>query len=77
MSLADKQELHQLINDCNNEILLTEVKNLLNSQTVTDWWDELTSEDKSLVLESEVQYEKGSFISHDKLVQQFEEWKKK
>jgi len=77
MSLTDKQELHQLINDCNNEILLTEVKNLLKSPTVIDWWEELNPEDKSLVMESEIQYEKGRFISHDKLVQQFEEWKTK
>ena len=75
--MIDKQELQQLINDCDNEILLAEVKELLKSEDIKDWWEELSSEDKNLVMESEMQYEKGNFISHDKLVQQFEEWKKK
>ncbi len=75
--MIDKQELHQLINTCDNEIVLAEVKDLLKSGEVKDWWEDLTLEDKNLVLESEIQYDKGNFISHDKLVQQFEEWKKK
>ncbi len=75
--MIDKQELHQLINTCENEIVLGEIKDLLKSEEVKDWWEDLTLEDKNLVLESEIQYDKGNFISHDKLVQQFEEWKKK
>ncbi len=75
--MIDKQELHQLINTCDNEIVLGEIKDLLKSDEVKDWWEDLTSEDKNLVMESEIQYDKGNFISHDKLVQQFEEWKKK
>ncbi len=73
--LANKEQIHELIDNCNNEILLSEVKELLQSSE--DWWEDLSSEDKNLVMESEMQYEKGNFISHDILVQQFEEWKKK
>jgi hypothetical protein len=36
-----------------------------------------SSEKQNLVRESEVQYDKGDFISHDELMQRFEEWKKK
>lgn len=42
-----------------------------------DWWDELSEADKNLVMESEAQYNKGNFISHDELMQRFEAWKKK
>ena len=35
-----------------------------------DWWDELTEEDKNRVMESEAQYEKGDFISHEELMRQ-------
>lgn len=77
MGTVNKQILHQLINDCNNEIVLSEVEELLKSSSKNDWWNDLSSEDKSLVMESEIQYEKGNFISHNKLLQQFEEWKKK
>ena len=72
-----KKELHQLIDNCDNEVLLAEAKELLQSADVKDWWDELTEEDKNLVMESESEYEKGNFINHAELMQQFEEWKKK
>ncbi len=72
-----KAELHQLIDNCDNEILLAEAKEILLSNSLKDWWEELTPEDKNLVLESEIQYEQGKFISHTKLIHQFEEWKKK
>lgn len=75
--MIDKHEIHQLINTCDNEIVLAEVKDLLKSEEVNDWWKDLSSEDKNLIMESEMQYEKGNFINHDTLVQQFEEWKKK
>ncbi len=77
MSNIEKKELHQLIDDCDNEILLAEVKEILLSTSVEDWWDELTAEDKNLVMESEFQYKHGEFVSHNNLMQQFEEWKKK
>ena len=59
-------------------MLLSEAKSLLESdKEVKDWWDELTEEDKNLVMESEAEYKKGNFISNDELMQQFEAWKKK
>ena len=77
MEAGLKKELHQLIDNCDNEVLLAEAKELLQSADVKDWWDELSEEDKNLVMESESEYEKGNFINHAELMQQFEEWKKK
>ncbi|MEI9934320.1 MAG: hypothetical protein WDM71_05595 [Ferruginibacter sp.] len=77
METTIKQELHQLVDKCDNEVLLTEAKELLQSGEIKDWWNELTEEDKTLVLESEAEYEKGNFITHKELMRQFEEWKKK
>jgi hypothetical protein len=78
MNTEIKNELHKLIDNCDNEMLLSEAKTLLESnKQVKDWWDELTEEDKNLVMESEAEYEKGNFISHKELIQQFEAWKKK
>lgn len=72
-----RNELHKLIDDCDNELLLSEAKTLLESnRQVKDWWDELTEEDKNLVMESEAEYEKGNFTSHKELMQQFEAWKR-
>ncbi|MBS1620703.1 MAG: hypothetical protein JSS80_03630 [Bacteroidetes bacterium] len=75
MNIAIKKELHQLVDKCDNEMLLEEAKVLL--QDGKDWWDELTDEDKNLIMESEAQYGKGDFISHEELMKRFEEWKKK
>ncbi len=71
-----KNALHQLIDKCDNEILLSEAKEILLSALSKDWWEDLTPEDKSLVLESEIQYEQCKFIFDNDLVQQFEEWKR-
>lgn len=75
MDITIKKELHQLIDKCDNEKLLEEAKVLLQSDK--DWWDELTDEDRSLVMESEDQYGKGDFVSHEELMNRFEAWKKK
>ncbi len=75
MNETIKQELHQLVDKCNNEQILEDAKELLQSNK--DWWDELSAADQQLVLESEAEYNKGNFISHEELMQRFEEWKKK
>ncbi len=40
MNNAIKQELHQLVENCNNELSLEEAKALF--QCEKDWWEELT-----------------------------------
>ncbi len=72
-----KDELHQLVNNCDNELLLEEAKAILQNNVVKDWWDELTDEDKDSLVESEKQYENGEFITHAALMHEFEAWKKK
>lgn len=43
MSNDIKNELHKLVDNCNNEMLLSEAKALLElNKQVKDWWDELT-----------------------------------
>lgn len=77
MSPDIKYQLHQLIDQCEDTVLLEEAKVLLEAAKESDWWDELSEEDKNLVMESEAQYGKGNFISHEELLQRFEAWKKK
>lgn len=72
-----KNELHKLIDNCDNELLLIETKKLLEEGSeVKDWWDELTEEDRNILLESEAEYEKGNFISNKELMRQFEAGKR-
>jgi hypothetical protein len=67
-----KQRLHELIDNCDNELLLEEVKAIL--QLGNDWWDKLPAPDKNLLMESEAKYGKGIFISHEELIKRFQEW---
>jgi hypothetical protein len=53
MDILIKKELHELIDKCDNESVLDEVKALLESDKVVDWWDELSEIDKNLVKESD------------------------
>jgi hypothetical protein len=53
MNILIKKELHELIDKCDNESVLEEVKALLESDKVVDWWDELSEIDKNLVKESD------------------------
>ena len=72
-----KSELHRLVDTCSNDLLLQEVKAILESSTTEDWWTSLPENDKLLVLESETEYNKGDFITHTQLKEELQKWKKK
>ena len=77
MDAVTKEELHQLIDKCDNVVLLSEVKEILLSNSLVDWRDELTEEDKHLLMESKQQYNQGKFVSNTELMKQLDEWRKK
>jgi hypothetical protein len=78
MSPDLKQKLHLLVDNCNDEYLLEEAKAVLESSTSgKDWWDELSEEDKEQFREGEEEHEHGHSITHNRLMHQFGEWKKK
>jgi hypothetical protein len=77
MSKFLKSQLHHLVDTCENDLLLQEVKNILESSSVADWWEELPEKDKLMVMESEVEYKNGEFITHSQLKEQLAAWKKK
>lgn len=73
-----KQKLHMLIDSCNDEFLLEEARAVLESpQTGKEFFNELDDEDIETFLEAEEEHEKGHVATHNRLMHQFEEWKKK
>ena len=70
-----KEKLHLLVDACSNEALLEEIKTLLESSGAEDWWNDLSTTDQNLLLESEAQYERKEFTTHSELMKRFEEWK--
>lgn len=78
MNTEVKQKLHLLVDNCNDEYLLEEAKAVLESdKSGKDWWDDLSEEDKEQFLEGEEEHEQGHPITHNRLMHQFGEWKKK
>ena len=77
MSDILKYQLHKLVDTCESDFLLQEVKTILESSSIEDWWSTLTEKDKLLVMESENEYKKGQFITHTQLKEQLQQWKKK
>jgi hypothetical protein len=77
MKTQIKNELHQLIDNCENEVLLTEAKELFKSETSSDWWDEMSETDRALILKSEIEYKEGKFTKHAMVMQELHEWIKK
>ncbi|HEU4633953.1 MAG TPA: hypothetical protein VFS22_08215 [Flavisolibacter sp.] len=73
-----KQKLHQLVDTCNDEFLLEEAKAVLESEeSGKEFWDELDDEDRESFLGGEEEHEQGHSITHNRLMHQFGEWKKK
>ena len=73
-----KQKLHVLVESCNDEYLLEEAKAVLESEeSGKEFWDELDEEDKETFLGAEEEHEQGHSITHNRLMHQFGEWKKK
>ncbi|HRO43171.1 MAG TPA: hypothetical protein PL009_10075 [Flavipsychrobacter sp.] len=72
-----KQQLHLLIDRCNDELILKEAKAVFENISETDWWNDLTEEDRILIRESETQYEHGNYRSHIEIGKDLDSWKKK
>ena len=73
-----KQKLHQLVDNCNDEFLLDEARAVLESEkTGKEFWNELDEEDQENFLGTEEEHEQGHTLTHNRLMHQVGEWKKK
>ena len=71
-----KQKLHLLIDSCNDELLLEEARAVLEStETANEFFDELDEDDRDSFLEGEDEHDKS--VTHHRLMNQCEAWKKK
>ena len=78
MSYLIKQKLHQLIDLCDNESQLEDIRSILQDQDSSyDGCDELSKKEQDQIRESEEQYERGEYISFNELMSQMDSKKKK
>lgn len=63
-----KDTIHQLVEECNDEVVLSNAIEILeHSRNKQDWWQELNEEQRQLTLTSLDQSANGETISHEML----------
>lgn len=73
-----KNQLHQLIESTDDEELLSEIYKKINPEPENaDWWEMLGSNQKSRILESEQQYQKGDVVTNEDVLQKIQQWLQK
>jgi thiamine pyrophosphate-dependent acetolactate synthase large subunit-like protein len=73
-----KNQLHQLIDETNDEQLLQDlIHTIEQNQPGKDWWSEVPEGRKQRILESEEQYKKGEIISNEEVMQKIQQWLQK
>ncbi len=69
-----KLELMHLLLQTQKESLLVRLKKVFEEEQ-SDWWDEMSAEEKKEIEIGLVQAEKGEFIEHKQVMKRFNKWK--
>lgn len=67
-----KEELHQLIDQVNDEAALYQVRSILEAQTGHDWADDMSDELREALERSIAQADAGNVIRHEEAIRCFE-----
>ncbi len=70
---AEKLEIVRMLLNTNDKNLIQEVKTLFKSREA-DWWDEMSGEQKEIILEGIAQADKGQTVPHEEAVKMFGQW---
>ncbi len=76
MNYSIKEELHKLIDKCEEEAVLYEIKERLSGNE-KDWWDELSKEEQDEIIEADRQVQLGNYYTQDQVHKMMEQWKTK
>lgn len=68
-----KEELHQIIDQVNDEAALYQVRSVLESQTGHDWADDMSDELREALERSIAQADAGNVISHEEVMKMLRE----
>ena len=77
MNYSIKEELYKLIDKCEEEAVLYEIKEKL-TQNEEDWWDtDFTKEEQEEMLEDARQADAGNYLTNEEVMKKFDKWLKK
>jgi len=68
---ATKIELAQRLLSETSEVVLQKIKDILLSEK-TDWWDEISEEEKLAIEEGLAELDRGEGISHDQVMNEIQ-----
>ena len=68
---ATKIELAQRLLSETSEVVLQKIKDILLSEK-TDWWDEISEEEKQAIDEGLAELDRGEGISHDQVMNEIQ-----
>jgi hypothetical protein len=72
-----KQEIHELIENCDDDILLNEAKAIFASKKHIDWWYELTSEQQNEVAQLVNEPDDTNIVSESDYLNMTARWRMK
>lgn len=67
---AKKLELVQRILNTDKPSLLEKIKKIFEQEGETDWWDEISDEEKTSIQEGLDQLDRGEGIPHEKVMEE-------
>ena len=62
---AEKLELMKLLLNTENPSILESIKNILKKEKTTDFWDELSAEQKEEINNADLEISRGETISYE------------
>ena len=68
-----KLELMHLLLQTQKESLLIKLKKVFEEEQ-TDWWDEMTEEEKQDIKKGLSQADEGDFVDNETVMKRFEKW---
>jgi thiamine pyrophosphate-dependent acetolactate synthase large subunit-like protein len=67
---AKKLELVQRILNTNKPLLLKKIDKIFEQEGETDWWDEISDEERASIQEGLDQLDRGEGIPHEKVMEE-------
>lgn len=66
----DREEAMKMLQETDDHSLIMKVKKMLEKKK-KDWWDDLTEQQKADIAQSELEFERGEFISYEDLMKKY------
>lgn len=72
---ATKIELIQLLLKTQKESLLAKIKQVFEEESQSDWWDNLSDDEKEEIKKGLQQADRNEVVSHESAMKAFNKWR--